>query len=90
MKQATTLTPVHYSVARNIQLGADLYNTAYINFHSTSVLLSGYTADYSTRIVSSGGSTSVTGLGVLSKQVLSLSQPRIKYPVSRAMLLQVL
>ena len=48
----------------------DYYNAAYINFHSTTQLLSGYLADYSSRIVSSGGSTSTTGQGYLSYSAL--------------------
>ena len=70
MKQATTLTPVYYTDARRIQLGVDYYNAAYINFHSTTQLLSGYLADYSSRIVSSSGSTSTTGQGYLSYYAL--------------------
>jgi len=70
LKQATILSPVYYTDARHIQLGVDYYNTAYINFHSTTQLLSGYLADYSTRIVSSGGSTSTTGQGYLAYYTL--------------------
>ena len=66
LRQATTLTPVYYTDARRIQMGVDYYNAAYINFHSTTQGLSSYLADYSSRIVSSGGSTNTSGQGYLN------------------------
>ena len=65
LKQAT-LTPVYYVAARCIQLGVDYLDAAYINFHSTAPSLYGYSADYSTRIVSIGGSPSTSGQGYLN------------------------
>ena len=60
-------------------MSVDLYNTAYINFHSTVWLFKGYNADYSTRIVSTGGRAILTNQGSL---LYCASSPTFYGPVS--------
>ena len=71
LQQSILHSPVYADPGRCIDLGCDYYQTAYINFQSSNVLFTGYTALYSARIVSSGGSITVTGLGVLNYYAIS-------------------
>jgi hypothetical protein len=78
----TGILEVGTTVGRHAQLGADTANVAYLDFKSRD----GFTNDYDTRIVSTGGSTG-TGLGGLffqAAEVASLAPMRIGSAIAGA------
>ena len=72
LKQASNLSPVYANSGRRIELGCDVFNYSYIDFHSADPFAL-YIADYSARIISYGGSSQVAGQGALSYNALSHS-----------------